>query len=1141
MPDGSDDESALPVSRPSSTEPARSPQPRAASPAPHETRPEASPVARRSPTEPTRSSEGRTASPAGYATSPEAHTTSPASHTANPEARAATPGPHATSSEAPADTAPQLRDPDRYVVLGEHGRGGLGRVSRAHDRELGRDIAIKELISRGDVSEARFLREALITARLEHPGIVPVHEAGRWPDGTPFYAMKLVAGRPLRDVLAEKTTVDSRIALLHHVIAVADAIAYAHGRNIIHRDLKPSNVIIGDFGETVVIDWGLAKDLSISEEPNLAVGSPSANRDEHLTSTGSVLGTPAYMPPEQLRGEAVDQRADVYAIGAMLWELCTLEKLPPNYSGQRRRILRRAGIDQDLATIVQKALDPDPARRYPDASVLAADLKAFKAGARIAARRYSLWALLAHWTRRHRAFSLSIGAVIAIAATASILYVRNITTERDRADMALERAHAAQNELILEHAALLLQSDPTAATNTLDTYRGNDTMRRSELLAEARGRGVARSVLRPHNDTVTFLAGQPDGSFISVGEDHRIQRTRDGVTTNVATNVSYTVRTAYSPMRNLLAYTTSPSGVALLDLTSLKATALHSESPNVLTFSSDGTRLATLDNRGMVVVWDIASTPSVHYRFSSPGMKGLLFFQGSRLLLFGRSGLLSLDLQDSSSLRYDAAIEAVDASDSYIMAALTDGALVALSPSLKLLATTPACKQRLPVLKIMKTRDLVAFVCDEGTGGVARYLAMRHTIDVIDMFNTAPAPWLVTADRSERYIWAISKQTAYSYDVESKLTKHLEGQPALISAIETSSAGFPYIITGDVNGGVRLWDLPASRAHAIAQVPGLPTGSRYSPDGATLAIFGTNPDIRLLRLDDGSITQLHGHTGMIGDIRFSADGRLAISASWDGTARVWRASDGALLNTFEGHGAIVEDSDFLENGARAVSIADDGRLLVWESTGTKAWTYLANELPLSFLQVLSNTNDMITCDTAGSVWSVSPAGRVRRVRSGNGTEITNMRASRDGRFLAIGQEDGALTIYHTSDWNIAKIYRTGGTVARIEIDPQSRDILVLSEDGFVHMVPLDADRNGAWRDLQLRAHDLAYSPDGDIVTVSALDGGSWFYSIPEARWSYQRDHNTEVWSGRFSPNGKHFVSIDRDGSVVVRNRVDLFD
>jgi serine/threonine protein kinase len=119
--------------------------------------------------------------------------------------RSATP---TSSPELQPSASTPLRSPERYHILGEHGRGGIGRVSRAHDRELRRDVAIKELISRGQRSEARFLREALITARLEHPGIVPVHEAGRWPDGTPFYAMKLVSGSPLRDLIAERTAVE---------------------------------------------------------------------------------------------------------------------------------------------------------------------------------------------------------------------------------------------------------------------------------------------------------------------------------------------------------------------------------------------------------------------------------------------------------------------------------------------------------------------------------------------------------------------------------------------------------------------------------------------------------------------------------------------------------------------------------------------------------------------------------------------------------------------------------------------------------------------------------------------------------------------------------------------------------------------
>jgi WD40 repeat protein len=416
----------------------------------------------------------------------------------------------------PSSRAP-FRDPNRYHILGEHGRGALGRVSRAFDRDLGRDVAIKELISRGAIGEARFQREALITARLEHPGIVPVHEAGRWPDGTPFYAMKLVSGRPLRDLIAERPTVEARIGLLHHVIAVTDAIAYAHRRNIIHRDLKPSNIIVGDFGETIVIDWGLAKDLTAPEETTAwhdgsTAGCDPGARNHELTVAGSVLGTPAYMAPEQQRGERVDQRADVFAIGAMLWELCAWYQVPPTSSSQRHRILRVAGIDRDLATIIDKALHADPSRRYPHAGALAADLKAFKSGARIGARSYSLFAMLAHWTSRHRSLALSVISAIALGAVGIALYVRNIAVERDRADTALRDAEAQRNaadaerdRAQLSEAAMLLDKDPTRARDLLLSMTALGPQR-ALLLARAQS-GAAFRVYPLDGPVATMQSG----------------------------------------------------------------------------------------------------------------------------------------------------------------------------------------------------------------------------------------------------------------------------------------------------------------------------------------------------------------------------------------------------------------------------------------------------------------------------------------------------------------------------------------------------------------------------------------------------------------------------------------------------------
>ena len=263
----------------------------------------------------------------------------------------------------------RLADEGRYELVCEHARGGLGRIVRAVDRWLGREVAVKELLSHDARHQARLLREAFITARLQHPGIVPVHEAGRWPTGEPYYVMKLVEGRTLKELLVERTTLRERLALLPHVIAIADAIGYAHGEGVIHRDVKPSNVIVGNFGETVVVDWGLALESG----------------DDHAAA--EVVGTPAYMAPEQARGERVDERVDVYAIGVILYELVAgAAPYGTTSDGVLARVvngpppaLAVRNAPRELVAIVDKAMARDPEHRYRDARELAAALRGLDA------------------------------------------------------------------------------------------------------------------------------------------------------------------------------------------------------------------------------------------------------------------------------------------------------------------------------------------------------------------------------------------------------------------------------------------------------------------------------------------------------------------------------------------------------------------------------------------------------------------------------------------------------------------------------------------------------------------------------------------------------------------------------------------
>jgi tRNA A-37 threonylcarbamoyl transferase component Bud32/tetratricopeptide (TPR) repeat protein len=315
-------------------------------------------------------------------------------------------------------------DPDHYVLGDELARGGMGRILRARDRRLGRQIAIKENLVASTDHARRFEREARITARLQHPSIVHVHEAGVWPSGEPFFAMDLVAGRSFDDVIARATTLDHRLALIPNVLAVADAIAYAHHQGVIHRDLKPKNVLVGDFGETVVIDWGLAKDLTGPADLDRGDAAPISHG---ATEAGKVVGTPAYMSPEQARGEAVDPRTDVYALGAVLFHL--LAGQPPITGRSGEEVLARIvagtlpsladvqpGVPADLLAIVGKAMAFAPGDRYPTARELADDLRQYQTGQLVGAHHYSLGQLLRRWLRRYR-------AAVTVAAAAAILLI----------------------------------------------------------------------------------------------------------------------------------------------------------------------------------------------------------------------------------------------------------------------------------------------------------------------------------------------------------------------------------------------------------------------------------------------------------------------------------------------------------------------------------------------------------------------------------------------------------------------------------------------------------------------------------------------------------------------------------------------
>ena len=1030
-----------------------------------------------------------------------------------------------------------MRDPARYELLGEHGRGALGRVTRARDLELGRDVAIKELISRDHASEARFLREALITARLEHPGIVAVHEAGRWPDGTPFYAMKLVSGRPLRTLIAERDTVAERIGLLHHVIAVADAIAYAHGRNVIHRDLKPSNIIVGDFGETVVIDWGLAKDLTADDEPAASGIRARGTVSRELTAIGTVLGTPAYMAPEQERGEPVDQRADVYAIGVMLWELCAASYVIPDEARARDRELRGTGIDHDLAAIISKAIDPAPARRYRDAGALATDLRAFKSGARIAAREYSLAAVVAHWVRHHRA--LAGGAILAtaIALLGVSLYVHGIAAERDRAQ--------------LEHAEVLIHSDPTAALAALTSYRGSDTVRAQRLRAEAEGRGVAREVLTPHSVTVWFAAGDETGAVISLGEDRRIQLTQGGVSTTLATDVSTQMRVTFAPERRLLAYATAPSGIGLLDLRTQTTRRIPGRKPAVIELSRDGARLAVAEPDGRLEVWTTDAAPAQIYTGMLPAVSQLRFATATRIIALagGRLHALDLDLDlDRAApvapvviqdLDAPANIVDLDATSTSVLAGTEDGKAVLLTAALEVRATAPLCRQRMRIVRFIPQTDQLAFSCQDPLAGIARYTATLDAVTVIDRFATQGST-PVRPDASGRYVGATDESnTGYLYDLATRRMTRYDGNAGRPTFVAAPTAAFPHVLIGDVNGTVRVWDPPDRAARVAVHAAAAAVGLAFPPGGTWVFAGSADGVVRRIGLDDATVVELRGHTALA-TTRAAPDGSSVLSFGRDGSARTWDPRDGRGLRVFTDHAGVVSDAEYIEHGRRVVSVGDDGRLLAWSPAGRDVAVWLAHDGPLTGVEVLPQSDHAVVKDARGGVWDVSPAGAVTTVRAAGGPDVTIMVASPRGDHLALGTAAGELTVYATSTWGVIATLRTEGGIRAVSFDPRGRDLMVASKGrrsqfGHVAIVALDGPPRLGWSNVAVEATDVAYAPDGETLGFACADGGAWLYAAAVDRWAYARDHETEVLSLRFSPDGHQIVTGDRRGVITLRD------
>jgi WD40 repeat protein len=1037
-------------------------------------------------------------------------------------------------------------DPDRYEQVAEHARGGLGRVVRAVDRRLGRTVAVKELLRHDPSNEARFLREAMITARLEHPGIVPVHEAGRWPNGDPYYVMKLVEGRTLKELIAEATTIRERLALLSHVVAVADAVGYAHSEGVIHRDLKPSNVIVGGFGETIVVDWGLARDHKRdvpepSEELLLAAGSGVS------TVSGKVVGTPAYMSPEQARGDTVDERADVYALGAVLYEV--LAGTPPHADTTPQAVLDRviAGPPRpvsmivpsapvELCTIVRKAMARDPAARYPNAAALAEDLRRFTTGKLVSAHSYSTWALVRKKLARHRGVvavglaSLLMLAAVGVASVRRVVAERNIArSQRGLAEDALTSAEKRKRELVLLQAETALPKDPTAALAWLKTYDvgPDDRGLVVDVVDEALALGVAHHVFRP-GDWVYDARFTPDGRRL-------IAAVRDGVirSYDLATGFATEVGQAPSP-------------------------------PEILILSPDGRLAITGGTGGEVIAWPLAGgAPRVLIRPGGRTVSGLKL-TGDRLRVDRQAsapqvvaitgGPIEL-LAPTSGLSFAVADD--DWTRVALVTAPTEVAVVEPGGKLRPLAHTSKAVTSLavsprgdrviihdgqtlwsvpfaggPLHEVARWGNWLRAVAwspdgrtialggdrseillvDAETGATAELRGHTDAIYSLE-FSHDGARLLSASDDSTARVWTVADRTAsvlrghdddvyrarFSPDERSVATSSLDGSTRVWSldraGAKVLSEGAPIeslrleasratVRTGDT---IARWDLETAAREVLFSWADEPHNLGHgvvSPDGSHLAIPNADGSMEL-RGRDGSSRALRGHRGMINHVEFTRDGRTVVSSSADGTLRRWDVATGAATTLIDG-----------DLPVRGFAIARDGR---------------------------------IAAQAADLAYLIDPAGHVARLGRGGPwcLEYAEFEPVRDR--LVLHRCDKGLALLDGG--RLIELATGGYNASRLAVSPDGARLAAGLSDRTVRL--WDA-ATGQVVDV-LRGHsdlvmDVAFSPDGGRLASAAYDRTIRLWDLATKRHRVLRGHTGPVQRIAWQ-DADHVVTASVDGTI----------
>ena len=1081
------------------------------------------------------------------------------------------------------DAVPGVYEPPgRYTMLREHAQGGMGRILLVHDKHLSRDIALKELLpapvpstSEGQPSPvrmsvpwiARFLQEARIAGQLEHPAIVPVYELGHRRDGTLYYTMKLVRGKTLAQAIKEASSLRERLDLLPHFVDLCQAIAYAHSRGVIHRDIKPGNVMVGEFGETVVIDWGLAKargrkDIH-AEEMAETIQVMRLGDEAAVTKTayGQAIGTPLYMSPEQAQGDidAVDERSDVYSLGTVLYEILTGK--PPFSGSSTREILSKVINDKpeplltaqpdtppELAAICARAMARDPARRYPSAKDVAEEVQRFLSGALVQAYQYRFSEHLRRFVSRHKA-TLTTAAIALLALVGVGIYsytniVRARGLERQlrlEAEVARTQAEQAREEAVKAREAaeaLAYQSSVRLLHQYVNSQNYGFADEFVWKLPEAYRNwewGHCLGLLHQELFTVNgdFVEVDPQGSRILTYWPNycEVRELTSGelIWREPRKDIEW-VRFAANKERILLAEKLSDLCVELesiwLPSNSVERVLRYSRSSKGKpVMSPDRTRLAEMIDNDMttVKVFDLNSfqeiatfsehkAPISFVTFSPDGTKLLTVSNGQNAILWDVNTGMRLWSFSSGG------ITAFSPNGEALLATSPEGDLVLWNTTTRepLWSASPFHQERVTTCVFSPDGFLLAVGC---TGGSVKVLEAENGTEV-ESFEGFPSPisTLVFDMQSKRLFIGSKDGTAKIWDVKTgEELAYLPLQPredrigqSMPPRAAFTPDGTRVVVSFGQSNEVTIWDVrePFDRLSLS------PTMAPQCPRGYQGFPFGSDGSrIALLSYDAAAVwdSDLRQRVIIIWPFpwraQLSPDGnRLLITSGSSGIVWDIERQEDPIANMIEGLSSRHDNATaFNHTGDRILALDADGRIKIWGAEPRETTTRMR------CFQELATLGGDVAETLESAVFSPDGTRVAFTASYGNGRYMTKLC---DG---ATGQEIVSLS-----------------GLRDVEFTPDGKWVL---HDSEKHQdISRDAKTGEVVKQVEWVEENrrrCRFAPDGKSIVdlcgdvVVFRDADTWQQRI------VFRGHSEPVRDFAFSPDGTRMVTGANDKTVKV--------